>query len=97
MKISVTSLKVHWVSILMVVLWIICGIIWYRRDYFFTFSVIQLIASWNVYAFFSRKWMMGYDLMRGVGPNDEGFLRGFLLTLYVVLYILFLYVYISEY
>ena len=85
----------QYVAVTMVVVWLFIGIHDYQKEYFVIFTLIQLAASWNVYAFLSGKCMVGYGLMRSMRADEDGVLRGFLFVMYIIIYLLFLYVYLD--
>ena len=85
-----------WIPFLMGMVWMIFGIAWYQEKYFIVFTVIELIAGWNVYAFLNGRWMFGYDLLSSQGPGDDTVIRGFLFFLYIFMYFLFICIYVTD-
>ena len=71
------------------------GIFWYSSaENLLIFLVVEVAASWNVHAFFEKKWMLGYGIYaRHMNPDADKTLRAFLAVFYGILYSVFFYLY----
>ena len=89
------SIKKRYFGYAMIIFWIVYALVLYSDSrYFVVCTAMCFWASWNVFAYFSNKYMIGIGLISGLVAGDEN--RILLLLLSVILYLGSVWLYFLE-